>query len=64
MTAAVVSKFVYVSLDKYEQVRARRFILAPGHDIPDVENIVEQGQRYAVVERHQDAAPIVEATDP
>lgn len=40
-------------LTDYEAVRAdpRRFAIVPGHDIPDVERVVEEHEHYAVVEK-------------
>jgi hypothetical protein len=43
---------------------ARRFAIVPGHDIPDIEEVVERHERYAVIEKHADVDDIVRATDP
>jgi hypothetical protein len=43
---------------------ARRFAIVPRHDIPDVEEVVERHERYAVIEKHPDVDDIVRATDP
>ena len=56
-----------LTLGEYELVRAssRRFAVAPGHDVPDVETVVEtHGDRYAVVEKDSEVTDIVERTDP
>jgi hypothetical protein len=60
------SKLVYASLGKYEEVRAspRRFLIAPGHELADLEDVVEQGPRYTVIEKHDDVTDIVKGTDP
>jgi len=44
----------------YERVRAdaRQFFLVPGHEIPDVETVIEQGEDWAIVEKD----PAVEET--
>jgi hypothetical protein len=57
---------VRVSLAKYREVRsnARRFLLVPGHEVPDAEDVVEQGDGYAVVEKHPDVGEIVERSHP
>lgn len=57
---------VRVSIAKYEELRsdARRFLLVPGHESPDAEDIVEQGDGYAVVEKHPEVGEIVESSDP
>jgi hypothetical protein len=50
----------------YEAVRAEsdRFIVVPGHEIPDVETVVERRDGYYVIEKDDDVRPITEATDP
>jgi hypothetical protein len=56
-----------VGLRLYERVRSRPdiFIIAPGHELPDVEDIVESGIGYAVVRKHAGVpADIAERTDP
>lgn len=44
-----------VPIDEYETVRAdpTHFLVAPGHVIPDVEDVVETGDGYEVVEKHE-----------
>jgi hypothetical protein len=52
---------------EYERVRedARHFLVAPGHEIPDVEVVVERNEAYYVVEKSApDAERVAEATDP
>jgi hypothetical protein len=55
-----------LSSDEYEAVRAdsRRFAIAPGHEYAEVERVVDDQGRYAVVEKFEEVAPVVEATDP
>jgi hypothetical protein len=57
---------VEVTPSRYEQVRAhpRRFIVAPGHEQPDVETVVETTPSYLVVEKGEGAGAVAEATDP
>jgi hypothetical protein len=45
-----------VSLDEYRRVRdrARRFIVAPEHNAPELEQVVERHPSYWVVEKHAD----------
>jgi hypothetical protein len=47
------SNHVTALLDDYEDIRAEatRFLLAPGHDEPRVERVVEQTAEYTVVEK-------------
>jgi predicted ThiF/HesA family dinucleotide-utilizing enzyme len=52
---------------EYEAVRAnpRRFAVLSGHEIEEVEKVVERHDRYLVVEKAGDAeAEVVEHTDP
>ena len=46
---------IEVPMGEYEDVRAEpaRFLVSPGHVIPDVEEVVEQGDGYEVVEKHE-----------
>ena len=56
---------VHLTTGEYEAVRAhsRRFIVIPGHEVPDVEDVLERNERYAVVLKHEDLRNIVEGTD-
>lgn len=51
---------------EYEAVRAQpeRFLVATGHEIPDVENVVEREDGYLIVEKQEEAAAIARQTDP
>ena len=53
-------------LSEYERVRARSrtFAVVPGHEIPDIEDVVERREGYAVVEKPLSVAAQVEAADP
>jgi hypothetical protein len=59
---------VQLTVEEYERVRAnpRWFIVAPDerHRRPDVERLVEQTDRYWVVEKVGEAAEMAEALDP
>jgi hypothetical protein len=48
----------------YEQVRANpcHFFIAPGHEIPDVETVIETRQEWVVIEKDPEVREIVEAT--
>jgi hypothetical protein len=41
-----------------------RFPIAIGHDFPDVENVVEENERYAVVQKRGVAAEEAARLDP
>src|SRR3954467_334490 len=60
------NQLIRLSRGEYEAVRAhpRRFAIVPSHELPDVEDVVERHERYAVIEKHADAADVVERTDP
>jgi hypothetical protein len=51
---------------EYETVRAhgRRFLVAPGHIVPETEEVVARHGSYEVVEKHGEAGRTAAATDP
>ena len=56
-----------ISVDKYESVRAdpRRYIIVPGHELPEFESVVENGDGYDVVQKRDGtAAALAEELDP
>jgi hypothetical protein len=58
---------IEVSLDEYENVRSHptRFLVKRGHDLPEVEDVVQQRRRYAIVEKvDRVAAAIVRRLNP
>lgn len=57
---------VQLTPQRYEQVRAdsRQFVIVPGHAIPEVEEIVDEGAGFEVVRKHAEAAEIAERMDP
>jgi hypothetical protein len=58
---------VTAELDDYEEVRSEptRFMLAPGHDEPTIERVVERTTEYEVVEKFGPVVtPIVRQLDP
>ena len=50
----------------YERVRSdpRRFLILPGHELPDVETVIERNEGWAIVEKVPEVAHTVEALDP
>jgi hypothetical protein len=60
------NQLIELSRAEYEAVRSnpRRFAIVPGHEIPDVEDVVETHTRYTVIEKHPDTDDIVMPTDP
>ena len=58
---------VTVAPAEYERVRkdARRFIVAPGHVVPEYEVVLEEHPGYHVIEKiHDEPERIAEETDP
>jgi hypothetical protein len=57
---------IELTLAEYERVRAdsRHFVLAAGHEIADVELVVERGAGHVVVEKVGEAGRAAEETDP
>jgi hypothetical protein len=57
---------VAATLPEYEMVRSnpRTFIVARGHLYPEVERVLNQNDRYMIVEKIDDAGQIAETLDP
>lgn len=58
---------VDVPIDVYERVRGnpRRFVVRPGHVLPEIEHPVEETDAYVVVEKHTETAiRVIERHDP
>ena len=57
---------VPLTLPEYEAVRsdALTFLVVPGHQVPDVEDVVGLNERFATVRKHPESADRVRATDP
>lgn len=57
---------VPVALTTYEELRGSplRFVVVPGHEIPDVERVVETREQYMVVEKFGESAEIARDRDP
>jgi hypothetical protein len=56
-----------IPVTEYEKVRAdpRRFIVVPGHELPEFESIIERQGGYDVVEKREGApAALARETDP
>jgi hypothetical protein len=51
---------------EYERIRRSPtwFPIAVGHDLPEVEDVVEVSDRYAVVEKRGEAAEVTAKFDP
>jgi hypothetical protein len=57
---------IELTIGEYEEVRAhsRRFAIAEGHQLQEVETVVDSGIGWVVVEKRERAGEIAEATDP
>jgi hypothetical protein len=55
-----------LTVEEYEAIRrqARHFAVLPGHEFPEAEDVVDRTDRYFVVRKHGDTAPIAEASNP
>jgi hypothetical protein len=53
---------VRIPLGDYEAIRQnqRDFIVVPGHELEDTEDVIEEGDGFLVVRKHEDVAEIVE----
>lgn len=63
---ASCSETIDVRRNAYEAVRRnpRRFLVVPGHEIPEAEDVVEQHDGYSVVQKRGIATRIVVQSDP
>ena len=57
---------IVLTLEEYERLRQdpHRFAVLPGHEIPDVEDVVERNRRFLVVEKHAETHAQMEGADP
>ena len=62
------SERIKLTQAEYEEIRfdPRRFAVAPGehHYVPDIENLVEENERYWVVEKYGIAGDLAAKVDP
>jgi hypothetical protein len=58
---------IAMTVDEYQAVRAKptQFAVVPGHELPDVERVVERRPNYLIVEKEDpDAQEVARKTDP
>jgi hypothetical protein len=55
-----------MTLSRYEQIRRdpTLFVVAPGHDLPEIESVVAREPDFQVVRKHGEAADFVTERDP
>src|ERR1044071_220371 len=65
-SSARCMEVIHATREEYEQVRASstEFMVAVGHEAPDIEEVVGRHGRFNVVEKHGEAAVVAEQTDP
>jgi hypothetical protein len=64
--SADCGRLIELTPAEYEQIRADPclFAIVPGHEIVDVEHVVEHYDRYAVVRKNEGAGVVAKETDP
>jgi hypothetical protein len=65
--SAACTQQITMTLIEYEAVRASpiRFAVTPGHEVPDIERVVERYPDYLVVEKQdEEAEEVARETDP
>ncbi len=57
---------VDLTLPEYEHVRSnpRHFLIISGHELPEVESVVERHDKYLIVEKQDEAGEHAEEKDP
>jgi hypothetical protein len=52
--------------EDYESIRSdsRRFLVAVGHDVPDLETVIEEHGDWVMIEKDPEVDEIVRSTDP
>jgi hypothetical protein len=60
------AEIVRMSMQRYEQIRrdSRCFLVATGHENPEVEVVIDRGPGYVVVRKLEPVAEIVRESDP
>jgi hypothetical protein len=60
------NQLVELSVREYEAIRAhpRRFVVIPGHEVPEIETVVEARPGYVIVEKRDQAGEVAEDRDP
>ena len=60
------TKTLPLTLEEYEAVRRipTHFFVAPGHDVPQIDRVVEENERYAVVEKFGEGGKAAVRLDP
>jgi hypothetical protein len=60
------NELVELTVAEYEEVRAnpRRFFMVDGHELPEVEHVIDRRARYTIAEKNNGEGRIAEENDP
>jgi hypothetical protein len=60
------NRLVEISVREYEEIRAnpKWFVLIPGHELLDVETVIETRAGYLIVEKRDEVGQVAEEPDP
>jgi hypothetical protein len=60
------NQLVELTVREYEEIRShpRRFVVVPGHELAEVETVVETRPGYVIVEKQAQAGLVAEENDP
>jgi len=55
-----------LTIAEYEEIRATPtvFVVAPGHDLPEIEEIIRRTPTHQIVKKHGEAAELAAVRDP
>ena len=64
--SAECSRLIELTPAEYEHVRSDpcRFAIVNGHEIPEVESVIERHDRYAIVRKLEASGAVAKETDP
>jgi hypothetical protein len=51
---------------EYERIRndSSHFFVVPGHEVPDIETVIESHENWVLIEKEPEVREVTEATDP
>lgn len=60
------NRLIELTVREYEQIRAhpKRFVVAPGHEVPGIETVVATRPGYVIVEKRGQPGAAAEQSDP
>ena len=60
------NRLIELTVREYEETRSqpRRFVVLPGHELPDVETVVATRPGYLIVEKRDLAGAVADQADP